>query len=253
MSPLLAASGVSKRFAGIAALDDVTVDVHTGELVALVGPNGAGKSTLFNCLSGVLVPDRGSVVFDGRTLKGLAPHARAQLGLSRTFQQVELFSGMTVLDHLLVAVRAPRQRGAVWRDLCGRSRPTGDEMAQCTEVLDLVGLSTDAHRRIETLSLGRGRVVELARALVTRPRLLFLDEPTSGLDPYETTEIAEVLEQVRRQREIAVLLSEHDVPFVERLATRTVVLDCGRVIAEGPTADVLSRPDVRAAYLGTSA
>jgi len=252
-SPLLRASGVSKRFAGIAALTDVSVDVAPGELVALIGPNGAGKSTLFHCLSGVLAPDSGSVHFDGQDVGRLAPYRRARLGLSRTFQQIELFSGLTVLDHLLVAVRAQRFRGGLWRDLSGRSRPTDDEVAPCLAVLDLVGLAEAAHRPVEALSLGRGRLVELARALVTDPRLLFLDEPSSGLDSAETAEVAAVLEHVRAQRDLAILLCEHDVPFVGRLASRTVVLDCGRVIAEGPTATVLASPEVRAAYLGATA
>lgn len=253
MTPLLQASGVSKRFAGLAALTDVSLDVAPGELVALIGPNGAGKSTLFNCLSGNLAPDAGTVVFDGRDVGGLAAYRRARLGLSRTFQQVELFSGLTVLDHLLVALRAQALRGGLLRDLLGRSRPTQDEVDRCRAVLDLVGLADDATRPIEALGLGRGRLVELARALVTDPRLLFLDEPSSGLDSGETEEMGDVLEHVRRHRELAVLLCEHDVPFVERLASRTAVLDCGRLIAEGPTAEVLARPEVRAAYLGATA
>ena len=253
MTPLLQASGISKRFAGIAALTDVSVEVAPGELVALIGPNGAGKSTLFNCLSGVLAPDTGSVRFDGRDVGRLAPYRRARLGLSRTFQQIELFSGLTVLDHLLVAVRAQGSRGGLVRDLLGLSRPTDEEVGRSTAVLDLVGLADEAHRPIEALSLGRGRLVELARALVGDPRLLFLDEPSSGLDSVETAEMAAVLEHVRRHRDLAILLCEHDVPFVERLASRTVVLDCGRLIAEGPTAAVLARPEVRAAYLGATA
>jgi branched-chain amino acid transport system ATP-binding protein len=253
ISHLLEATGVSKRFAGITALDDVSVCVDPGELVALIGPNGAGKTTLFNCLAGVMPADRGTFRLDGRDVAGLAPHERSRLGLARTFQQVELFAGMSVLDHLLVADRAQRQGGGLWRDLTGRSRPTDEELARCRAVLDLVGLGADADRPGESLSLGRGRVVELARALVGEPRLLFLDEPSSGLDAGETGELATVLEVMRRERDTAILLCEHDVPLVERLATRTYVLDCGRLIAEGPTADVLSRPEVRTAYLGVGA
>jgi ABC-type branched-subunit amino acid transport system ATPase component len=250
---LLEAEHVSKRFDGITALADVSVYVDRGETVALIGPNGAGKSTLFDCMSGVLAPDTGTVRFGGRDLNGLPPHARARLGLARTFQQVELFTGLTVLDHLLVAVRAHELRGAVWRDLLRRSRPTARELARCHAVLDLVGLAGEADRRVESLGLGRGRVVELARALVCEPQLLFLDEPSSGLDAEETSAMADVLERVRASHDMAVLLCEHDVPFVSRLATRAIVLDVGRVIAEGPTADVMARPEVRAAYLGATA
>jgi ABC-type branched-subunit amino acid transport system ATPase component len=250
---LLDAVKISKRFDGITALCDVSVCLERGEVVALIGPNGAGKTTLFNCLTGVLRPDDGAVMFDGRDLGGLAPYQRSRLGLGRTFQQIELFTGLTVLEHLLVADRAQRCRSALGRDLTGRSAPTGEELSRCRSVLDLVGLGGDADRPAESLSLGRGRVVELARALVCEPRLLFLDEPSSGLGAQETADMAAVLQQVRTQRDLAILLCEHDVPFVERLATRTYVLDSGRLIAEGPTAEALGQPVVRRAYLGVGA
>jgi branched-chain amino acid transport system ATP-binding protein len=250
---LLDAVKISKRFDGITALCDVSVCVDRGELVALIGPNGAGKTTLFNCLTGVLRPDDGSVTFDGRDLGGLAPYQRSRLGLARTFQQIELFTGLTVLEHLLVADRAQRYRSALGRDLTGRSAATADELSRCRSVLELVGLGDDADRSAESLSLGRGRVVELARALVCEPRLLFLDEPSSGLDTQETAHMAAVLEQVRTGRDVAILLCEHDVPFVERLASRTYVLDSGHLIAEGPTAEALAQPVVRTAYLGVGA
>jgi branched-chain amino acid transport system ATP-binding protein len=221
--------------------------------VALIGPNGAGKSTLFNCLSGVLRPDEGSVVFDGVDLLGLPSHRRSRLGIARTFQQIELFPGLTVLDHLLVAARAQRRNGGWWRDLAGMSRPTAEEKEQCESVLELVGLADDARRPVEALSLGRARVVELGRALVCNPSLLFLDEPSSGLDADETEAMGDVLDLVRDRREVSVLLCEHDVNFVRRLASRTVVLDCGARLAEGPTAQVLAQPDVQLAYLGAVA
>ena len=250
MIPLLSADRVSKRFDGIAALVDVSLHVDAGELVALIGPNGAGKTTLFHCLSGLVRPDSGIVRLDGRDLGSLAPHARARLGIGRTFQRVELFAGLTVRDHVLVAERARSRRGGVFRDLTGRSRPSPEERQRCDDVLELVGLSTEADRPAATLSLGRGRIVELARALVREPRLLFLDEPSSGLDIAETAEMGTVLETVMRERGTAILLCEHDVAFVERLASRTCVLDVGRVIADGPTSEVLADSRVRSAYLG---
>ena len=251
MTAVLEARGVTKRFAGIAALNDVSIQVDRGETVGLIGPNGAGKSTLFNCLAGVIRPDHGTIFLDGRDLDGLSSYRRARLGLARTFQQIELFSGLTVLDHLVVSVRAQQQSGGWWRDLLGRSRPTAAELATCDAVLELVGLANDAERPVESLSLGRARVVELARALACSPRLLFLDEPSSGLDAQETGAMAVVIEKVRSESDVAVLLCEHDVEFVRRLARRTVVLDCGIQIAEGPTDEVLEEPAVRAAYLGT--
>lgn len=253
MSALLEAHGVTKRFDGIAALVDISVHVGEGELVALIGPNGAGKTTLFNCLSGVLRPDEGAVRLRGRDVLGLAPHARARLGLARTFQRIELFGAMSVRDHLLVADRARSGEGGFWRDLTGRSRPTAAEVDRCEDILALVGLGDVAEQPASSLSLGRGRIVELARALMCRPDLLFLDEPSSGLDVRETSEMGTVLETVRRERGTAILLCEHDVPFVQRLAGRTYVLDVGRLIAEGPTDEVLADERVRAAYLGQGA
>jgi len=251
--PVLVANDVGKRFEGVTALVDVSVHLLPGELVALIGPNGAGKTTLFNCLAGVLRPDSGRVRLKGRDLAGLAPHQRAQLGLARTFQRIELFGSLTVREHLLVADRAQRQGASLWRDLTGRSRPSTEERKRCDEVLALVGLTEHADRHAHSLTLGTGRVVELARALVCEPDLLFLDEPSSGLDHRETDEMGTVLEEVRRERGTAILLCEHDVAFVERLASRTYVLDCGRLIAEGPTSEVLTRPEVRTAYLGQGA
>jgi branched-chain amino acid transport system ATP-binding protein len=252
-APLLVAEEIGKSYQGITALLDVSVTVDRGELVALIGPNGAGKTTLFDCLSGVQTPDRGRVHFDGQDLAGLPAYRRARLGLARTFQRIELFPGLTVRDHLLVADRAQRLRGGMLRDLTARSRPKPDEIDRCDAVLEQLGLEADADRPAETLSLGRGRVVELGRALVCQPQLLFLDEPSSGLDESETDEMAEVLESVQRESDMAIVLCEHDVAFVERLATRTYVLDTGRLIAEGATGEVMTSPQVRAAYLGEGA
>jgi len=248
--PLFEATQVTKRFSGIVALDHVDLHVDRAELVALIGPNGAGKTTLFNCLSGVLRPDAGKVTFDGDDLSDLPQVARARRGLARTFQRIELFVGMTVREHLLVAARAHHRRGGLWRDLVGRSGPTGSERELCDATLELIGLEEVAERPAESLSLGKGRLVELARALMCEPKLLFLDEPSSGLDRHETEDMGVVLQTVVAERGTAVLLVEHDVPMVERLASRTYVLDLGRLIAQGPTAEVLAQPEVRAAYIG---
>jgi branched-chain amino acid transport system ATP-binding protein len=247
---LLQARAVSKRFAGIVALSDVSLHVDPGEFVAVIGPNGAGKSTLFNCLSGVLQPDGGSVTFDGRSLDGLRPSRRARMGIARTFQRIELFGGMTVCDHLLVADRARTRRGGLWSDLFRGSRPTPEEMRRCEDVLELVGLADVADRPAESLSLGKGRLVELGRALMCEPKLMFLDEPSSGLDRNETVEMGSALETVCSQHGTAVVLIEHDVPMVQRLASRTYVLDYGQLIASGPTDEVMEDERVRAAYLG---
>jgi branched-chain amino acid transport system ATP-binding protein len=250
---LMEAIRVTKRFAGIRALNDVSLSVGEGELVGLIGPNGAGKTTLFNCLFGVIRPDHGKVLFDGRDLSHMPPHRRARLGIGRTFQRVELFGGMTPRDHLLVAARSHTRRGGLLRDLLYQSRPSADEREKVDDTLSLLGLTDDADRPIEALSLGRGRLVELGRALMLEPRLLFLDEPSSGLDTDETSAMASVLEQVNGERGIAVLLVEHDLAMVRRVARRLCCINVGAVIAEGSCDEVLADEAVRRAYLGAVA
>jgi branched-chain amino acid transport system ATP-binding protein len=248
--PLLVAEHVSVTFSGIRALDDVSLTVGEREIVGLIGPNGAGKTTLFNCLFGTLRPAAGTVRFGGASIRGLPTHKRARLGIGRTFQRIELFSGMTVREHLLVAERSRRRNGALWKDLLGVGRANADEERRITTTLDLLGLTSDAGRPIEALSLGRGRLVEVGRALMTEPRLLLLDEPSSGLDRDETRALTETLRVVHDERGTAMLLVEHDVDMVLDLVERIYVLDFGTLIAAGPATEVLRDAKVREAYLG---
>ena len=250
MNVLLDAVGITKSFSGIRALDDVTLRVVEGERVGLIGPNGAGKTTLFNCILGTLRPDSGSVILNGVDLGSLPVHRRARMGMGRTFQRIELFSDTTVVEHLLIAERVRQGNGALWKDLLGRGRPTSDEIRRCAEVLDLLGLTDLAEEPIETLSLGQGRLVEVGRALVTGPRLLLLDEPSSGLDRAETDALAATLAEIQREKGFAVLLVEHDVELVAAFTDRTYVLDFGRLIANGPTEEMMADAEVRRAYLG---
>ena len=254
MSPttLLEAEGVTKRFAGITALSRASLRVDEGEIVGLIGPNGAGKTTLFDCIYGYLRPDGGQVRFCGEDLIGRRRHERARLGIGRTFQRIELFTGMSVRDHLLVAERARQGTGGLWRDLRGKGGPTSEEVARVDEVLDLLGLLDLAERPIEALSLGRARLVELGRALMIDPRLLLLDEPSSGLDGDETIAMGGVLTRVCADRQVAVLLVEHDVELVRAVTSRLYVLDFGTLIAEGATDTVLGDEAVRKAYLGST-
>ena len=247
---LLESTGVCKRFSGITALDDVSIRVEPGEPVGLIGPNGAGKTTFFNCLLGILRADRGRVRFNGRDITRMPVYKRARLGFGRTFQRVELFTGMTVRDHLLVAERARLGTGRLWKDLLNLAGPTGDERRRATHTLDLLGLMDVADEPIESLSLGRARLVEVGRALMTEPLLLLLDEPSSGLDQNETMELVTTLQTVQRERGTAILLVEHDVEMVQAFASRLYVLDFGVVIASGPTAEVMDDEAVRKAYLG---
>ena len=248
--PLLEAVGVTKRFGGVLALDDVSIDVGEAEAVGLVGPNGAGKTTFFNCLLGLLRPDHGRVTFKGRDLTRLPIYRRARLGIGRTFQRVELFAGLTVGDHLLIAERARRNRGGLLSDMIGGGRPTDGERARVAETLELVGLAGAADHPVEALSLGHARLLELARALITDPDLLLLDEPSSGLDRVEALALAAVLKSTQEERHTAVLLVEHDLEMVRRVVSRLFVLDFGSVLAAGPVEEVLGDERVRYAYLG---
>jgi branched-chain amino acid transport system ATP-binding protein len=249
-APLLEAHEVTVRFSGIRALHEVSLRVQEGEIVGLIGPNGAGKTTFFNCLTGLLRPNSGHVRFAGADVTHAPPHRRARLGMARTFQRIELFGGMTVRDHLLVATRASAVRGGVLRDLAHRSGASEEEREACDTTLALLGLDEDADRPIEALSLGRGRLVELGRALMTRPRLLFLDEPSSGLDDNETAEVGRFLHAINRTQGVAIVLVEHDLDLVREVTQRLVCLDLGATIADGPPGEVLGDERVRRAYIG---
>ncbi len=252
-APLVDARSVSIHFGGVAALKDVSVSVAAGEAVGLVGPNGAGKTTLFNCMCGQLRPSSGTVSFDGQVIDDLPAHMRARLGIRRTFQRVEVFPEMTARDHMLVAERARRGDGALWKDLLNMAKPRPQEMDHAAEVLDLVGLTDLADVPVAALSLGHCRLVELGRALCGEPRLLMADEPSSGLDHAETAALAGVLRAVQRDQGMAVLLVEHDMEMVRTAVDRVVVLNVGEIIAEGTFESVVANPEVRHAYLGRSA
>ncbi len=246
---LVEGTGISKRYGGIVALDDVSVAVERGEAVGLVGPNGAGKTTLFDCLNGVQHFDSGEIRFEGRRIDRMPVYERARLGIGRTFQRLELFAGMSPREHLMVAERVHRADGRLWKDLIGRGRAR-TPVARVEELLVELGLDEVADDPIESLSHGHGRLVELGRALVQDPLLLLLDEPSSGLDTREAAGFAAVLLEVRARRETAMLLVEHDLDFVGRVVERTYVLDFGKMIGSGRVDDVLADPVVRRAYLG---
>jgi branched-chain amino acid transport system ATP-binding protein len=247
---LVSVAGVTKSFGGIAAVRDVTFAIGSGESVGLVGPNGAGKTTLFNCICGQLQADAGTITLEGKSLDRLPTYQRARLGIARTYQRVEVFSDMTVCEHLLVAERARCGDRRLWRDLCNRSRPEPDEQARVGEILDLVGIADRADTPVSALGLGSCRLVELARALVADPVLLLADEPSSGLDVAETQELAHVLRTLQRERGMTVLLVEHDLQMVADVVDRTIVMDLGAIIAHGTFDDVMADPTVRYAYLG---
>jgi branched-chain amino acid transport system ATP-binding protein len=258
--PLIQATDVTVRFGGLVALDHVSLAVPPATIVGLIGPNGAGKSTYFGVLSGLIRPREGIVRIDGVDVTKASPQARARRGLARTFQRLELFAELTVREHLVVAYRA-KHRQTVWdlaralpRDLLGfGNRPTPGERETVDRILELLGLTAMASVSAGAIGLGTGRLVEVARALAARPRVLLLDEPSSGLDARETDELATVLARLRDDEGIALVLVEHNVGMVLGLADDVTVLDFGKEIARGSAVEIRSDPAVQAAYLGTAA
>jgi len=248
--PLLSLRKVCKSFGGVQAVSSISFDVRSGESVGLVGPNGAGKTTLFNCVCGQLRPEEGEIVFDGTSLVGLPTYKRARLGIGRTYQRVEVFTDMSVREHLMVAERARQGEGRLWRDLLNLSKPTRAETERVDAILELVGIAPLAETSVNALGLGNCRLVELARALAAEPKILLADEPSSGLDLHETAEVAAVLRTVQRERGTAILLVEHDLAMVAEVVDRAVVMDLGAMLAQGTFDEVMADPHVRAAYLG---
>jgi branched-chain amino acid transport system ATP-binding protein len=234
-APMLDVSGVTVRFGGHVALDDVRLTAAPGEVTGLIGPNGAGKTTLFNVITGLQAPQRGRVRLDGDDVTGLAPYRRARRGLARTFQRLELFGLLTVRENVELAASVRGRRP-------GRS---------ADEALALVGLTAMGEVRADELPTGKARLVELARALATGPRVLLLDEPASGQDDAETEAFRDVLLTVAAEG-IAVVLVEHDVHLVMRTCARVHVLDFGRVLAAGTAAEVQADQAVLDAYLGAA-
>jgi ABC-type branched-subunit amino acid transport system ATPase component len=249
----LECSRVTVHYGGLMAVSDVGVAVPPATIVGLVGPNGAGKTTLFGVLSGLVHPTTGTVLLDGEEVTHLAPQHRAARGLARTFQHPELFTGLTVREHLVLAYRVRHERRRVWSDLLAlgslRPAPAG-ERAAVDELIGLLGLGRVARRPALGLPLGVARLLELGRALAASPTVMLLDEPSSGLDSSETEQFERTLRRVASERGISVLLVEHDVELVMRLCSAVHVLDFGVLIASGPPEEVRANPAVRAAYLG---
>jgi branched-chain amino acid transport system ATP-binding protein len=252
-TPVLAAVGLSVRFGGITALDDVSLEVAPASCTGLVGPNGAGKSTAFAVLSGLLKPDAGHVWLAGNDVTRSSPQARSRRGLARTFQQPELFPWLTVREHLVLGDRVRHARRRLWLDVvtAGSMRPESREEAERVgRLIELLALGTREHEPVDTLPLGTSRLVEIGRALATGPSLVLLDEPFSGLAGREVDRLASAFEQVVAEQGVALLVVEHDVPLVLDLCSRVFVLDFGRVIADGSATDIRSSEAVRDAYLG---
>jgi len=236
---LLSIRNVTRRFGGIVAIDDVSLEVEQGRIVGLIGPNGAGKTTLFNVVTRLYRPDSGELELDGRTLLRTPPDRIIRRGIARTFQNVELFRTMTVLDNVLVGAHT-------------RTRPFASSAAnkRALEVLDYVGIASVAQRPAAGLPFGTLKRVELARALVAQPRLLLLDEPAGGLNHEEVAALGDFIRRLRDDFDLTVLLVEHHMGLVMGLAERIHVLDFGRMIAEGTPEEIQRDAAVIEAYLG---
>lgn len=249
---LLAVRGLTMRFGGLLAVDNVELDLHQGEIVSLIGPNGAGKTTVFNCLTGFYRPTSGTIVLRERHLEGLSGQKIARMGVVRTFQHVRLFREMTVIENLLVAQHQHLKNGI----FAGLLKTPGFRRAEAQAQefgaawLERVGLLALANRQAGNLAYGQQRRLEIARCMVTRPEVLMLDEPAAGLNPKETAELDHLIAELRDRHQVSVLLIEHDMKLVMGISDRIYVVNQGTPLAQGTPLEIRNNPDVIRAYLG---
>ncbi len=250
--PLLQVSDLTMRFGGLLAVDQVAFDVHPDEVFAIIGPNGAGKTTVFNCVGGFYKPTTGAIVMAGKAITGKPSHAVARHGLVRTFQNVRLFKNLTVLENLMVAQHTRLETGLLQGLLKLPSFRHSEAAAKKSAVqwLDFMDIRQYANREAGTLAYGHQRRLEIARCMITQPRLLMLDEPAAGLNPQEKRDLQALIDQLRREFGVAVLLIEHDMSLVMGVSNRILVMEHGKPIITGLPDEVRADPRVIKAYLG---
>ena len=250
----LQADNISVKFGGLVAVDDVSFDIPTGGVVSLIGPNGAGKTTFFNVLTGLYKPTSGTVTFDDKNITDKPPHKIAQAGVARTFQNIRLFGLMTAEENVMVAMHSHLKSGIISTILGTKKQRTEERESKkiARELLEFVGIGNTADQFARNLSYGDQRRLEVARALALKPKVLLLDEPTAGMNPQESKTFVDFVYRVRDEKDVSILLIEHDMSVVMKVSERITVLDRGLKIAEGTPDEIKSNKRVIEAYLGKS-